>query len=128
MAEGDLDFPLLFPDPAWNAMLRISNAAALAAGMPSMPLARTIDDAGAWDVARGEPDPARMSAQEEHDAILRLVLERRRPRYPTPSAVSSSSLHPLPSADTSLTRLICLRMSASPYMAFCDASNSASEA
>ena len=35
--HGELDFPLLFPDPAWDVMLQISSAAALAAGMPQDP-------------------------------------------------------------------------------------------
>jgi 2'-hydroxyisoflavone reductase len=70
VAEGDLDFPLLFPDPAWDAMLRISSSAARAAGMPSTPLAQTIADTRAWDVSRGEPPLAGgMSAQEESDAL-----------------------------------------------------------
>ena len=43
--HGDRDFPLLFADPAWNAMLRISPAAALAAGMPCTPLSQTVADA-----------------------------------------------------------------------------------
>jgi 2'-hydroxyisoflavone reductase len=70
VAEGDLDFPLLFPDPAWDAMLRISNEAALAAGMPATPLAQTIADTRAWDVARGEPTlVGGMSEREEEDAL-----------------------------------------------------------
>ncbi len=70
VGEGDLDFPLLFADPAWDAMLRISNAAALAAGMPSTPMARTIADTRAWDVARGEPAlVGGMTEQEEREAL-----------------------------------------------------------
>ena len=53
--HGELDFPLLFPDPAWDAMLQISPAAALAAGMPRTPLAQTVADVRAWDRDRGEP-------------------------------------------------------------------------
>ncbi len=74
VAEGDLDFPLLFPDPAWDAMLRISNTAALAAGMPSTPFGQTIADTRAWDVSRGEPALAGgMSDQEESDALLQAL-------------------------------------------------------
>lgn len=74
VTEGDLDFPLLFPDPAWDAMLRISNTAALAAGMPSTPFAQTIADTRAWDVSRGEPALAGgMSDQEESDALLQAL-------------------------------------------------------
>ncbi|MCW2763176.1 MAG: NAD-dependent epimerase/dehydratase [Marmoricola sp.] len=70
VAEGDRDFPLLFPDPAWDAMLRISNTAALTAGMPATPLEQTITDTRVWDLARGEPALAGgMSEQEESDAI-----------------------------------------------------------
>ncbi len=71
VAEADLDFPLLFPDPSWDAMLRISNTAALAAGMPSTPLMQTIADTRAWDLSRGEPALASgMSEQEQGDALL----------------------------------------------------------
>ncbi|MEO7422532.1 MAG: NAD-dependent epimerase/dehydratase family protein [Ornithinibacter sp.] len=72
VAEGDLDFPLLFPDPGWDAMLRIRNTAALAAGMPATPLDRTIADTRAWDISRGEPALAGgMSEQQERDALRR---------------------------------------------------------
>jgi 2'-hydroxyisoflavone reductase len=70
VSEGELDFPLLFPDPAWDVMLRISPAAALAAGMPRTPLAQTIADTRAWDRDRGEP-PLRngLSEEEEREAL-----------------------------------------------------------
>ncbi|MFL6172883.1 MAG: NAD-dependent epimerase/dehydratase family protein [Marmoricola sp.] len=72
VVEGDLDFPLLFPDPAWDAMLRISSSAALAVGMPATPLAKTIADTRAWDVSRGEPAlTGGMSEQEERNALVR---------------------------------------------------------
>lgn len=70
VVEGDLDFPLLFADPAWDVMLRISNAAALRGGMPSTPTAQTIADTRAWDVSRGEPAlVGGMSEQEESEAL-----------------------------------------------------------
>jgi 2'-hydroxyisoflavone reductase len=69
--EGELDFPLLFPDPAWDVMLRISPAAALAAGMPSTPVDRTIADTRAWDRDRGEPPlSCGLSAEEERAAVV----------------------------------------------------------
>ena len=40
--RGELDFPLLFPDPAWDAMLKISPAAALAAGADHLVVGRPI--------------------------------------------------------------------------------------
>jgi 2'-hydroxyisoflavone reductase len=67
--EGDLDFPLLFPDPAWDVMLQISPAAALAAGMPRTPLSRTIADTRAWDRARGRPPLANGMSAEERVAL-----------------------------------------------------------
>jgi nucleoside-diphosphate-sugar epimerase len=71
VVEGDLDFPLLFPDPAWDAMLRISSAAARNAGMPATPLAQTIADTRDWDLARGEPPlVGGLSEDEEAEALL----------------------------------------------------------
>lgn len=68
--QGELDFPLLFPDPAWDVMLRISPAAALAAGMPRTPLAQTVADIRAWDRDRGEPLlPIGLSEEEERTAL-----------------------------------------------------------
>jgi 2'-hydroxyisoflavone reductase len=68
--QGELDFPLLFPDPAWDVMLRISPAAALAAGMPRTPLARTVADTRAWDRDRGEPPlTVGLSEEEERTAL-----------------------------------------------------------
>lgn len=68
--QGELDFPLLFPDPAWDVMLRISPAAALAAGMPRTPLVRTVADTRAWDHDRGEPPLAiGLSEEEERTAL-----------------------------------------------------------
>ena len=70
MSTGELDFPLLFPDPAWDVMMRISPAAALAAGMPRTPLSRTVADTRAWDRARGEPPLTNgLSEQEERTAL-----------------------------------------------------------
>jgi 2'-hydroxyisoflavone reductase len=68
--HGDLDFPLLFADPAWDAMLRISPAAALAAGMPRTPLAQTVADVRAWDLDRGEPPLVSGLSDEEERAAL----------------------------------------------------------
>ncbi len=71
VAEGDLDWPLLFADPAWDVMLRISSAAALDAGMPATPLAQTIADTRSWDVARGAPPlVGGLSEQEEAEALV----------------------------------------------------------
>lgn len=68
--QGELDFPLLFPDPAWDVMLRISSAAALAAGMPRTPLAQTVADTRAWDRGRGEPPLiSGLSDEEERTAL-----------------------------------------------------------
>ncbi len=68
--HGELDFPLLFEDPAWDVMLRISSAAALAAGMPRTPLAQTVADTRAWDRARGEtPLPNGLTPEEERSAL-----------------------------------------------------------
>lgn len=53
--QGDLDFPLLLPDPSWDVMFRISAAAAHAVGMPQTTLATTIADTRAWDLERGRP-------------------------------------------------------------------------
>ena len=72
--QGELDFPLLFPDPAWDVMLRISPAAALAAGMPRTPLSQTVADIRAWDRDRGEPPlTCGLSAEEEHRAIAQVA-------------------------------------------------------
>ena len=68
--ESGLDFPLLFEDPAWDVMLRISPAAALAAGMPSTPLAKTVADTRAWDRDRGEPPLASGMSEEQERAAL----------------------------------------------------------
>jgi 2'-hydroxyisoflavone reductase len=51
-------FPLVLPDETWDVMFRRSAAAALAAGMPTTPLATTAADTRAWDVERGLPDIA----------------------------------------------------------------------
>jgi 2'-hydroxyisoflavone reductase len=68
--QGELDFPLLFADPAWDVMLRISPAEALAAGMPQTPLAKTVADTRAWDRERGEPPlTIGMSEEEERTAL-----------------------------------------------------------
>jgi 2'-hydroxyisoflavone reductase len=68
--QGELEFPLLFADPAWDAMLQISPAAALAAGMPCTPLSRTVADTRAWDRDRGEPPLAHGMSPEEERAAL----------------------------------------------------------
>jgi 2'-hydroxyisoflavone reductase len=70
VSEGELDVPLLFPDPAWDVMLRISPAAALAAGMPRTPLAQTIADTRAWDRDRGEPPLTNGLSEEEQRKAL----------------------------------------------------------
>jgi 2'-hydroxyisoflavone reductase len=68
--QGELDFPLLFPDPAWDVMLRISPAAALAAGMPCTPLSQTVADIRTWDRDRGEPPlTSGLSEEEERTAL-----------------------------------------------------------
>lgn len=51
-------FPLVLPDPTWDVLFRRSAAAALAAGMPTTPLATTAADTRAWDVERGLPEIA----------------------------------------------------------------------
>ena len=71
--HGELDFPLLFADPAWDVMLRISPAAALAAGMPCTPLSRTVADVRAWDRDRGEPPLTSGLSEEEERAALALA-------------------------------------------------------
>jgi 2'-hydroxyisoflavone reductase len=72
VSEGKLDFPLLFPDPAWDVMLRISPAAALAVGMPRTALIQTISDTRAWDRDRGEPPLTNgLSEEEEGEALAR---------------------------------------------------------
>lgn len=68
--QGDLDFPLLFADPAWDVMLRISPAAALAAGMPRTPLSQTVADIRAWDRDRGEPPLTTGMSEDEERAAL----------------------------------------------------------
>jgi nucleoside-diphosphate-sugar epimerase len=68
--QGELDFPLLFPDPAWDVMLRISPAAALAAGMPRTPLSQTVADIRAWDRDRGEPPLTSGLSDEEQRTAL----------------------------------------------------------
>jgi nucleoside-diphosphate-sugar epimerase len=68
--HGELDFPLLFPDPAWDVMMRISAAAALAAGMPATPLSQTIADTRTWDRDRGEPPLSSGLSREEERAAL----------------------------------------------------------
>ena len=49
-------FPLVLRDESWDVMFRRSAAAALAAGMPTTPLATTAADTRAWDVSRGMPE------------------------------------------------------------------------
>jgi len=72
--QGELDFPLLFPDPAWDVMFRISPAAALTAGMPRTPLSQTVADIRAWDRDRGEPPlPCGLSEEEERKALAQAV-------------------------------------------------------
>ena len=68
--EGDLDFPLLFPDPDWDAMFHISPAAAHGAGMPRTPLAQTIADTREWDLGRGEPPLNVGMSDEQENALL----------------------------------------------------------
>jgi 2'-hydroxyisoflavone reductase len=68
--HGELDFPLLFPDPAWDTMLQISSAAALAVGMPRTPLTQTVADVRAWDRGRGEPPLTSGLSQDEERAAL----------------------------------------------------------
>lgn len=68
--EAGIDFPLLFEDPAWDAMLRISPAAALGAGMPSTPLAETVAATRAWDQARNTPPLGCGLSDEEEQAAL----------------------------------------------------------
>jgi 2'-hydroxyisoflavone reductase len=68
--HGELDFPLLFPDTAWDVMLRISPAAALVAGMPRTPLSQTVADTRAWDRNRGEPPLTNGLTDEEERTAL----------------------------------------------------------
>jgi len=53
--DGALDFPLMWPDPSWDVLFRISAAAAHEVGMPRTPLAQTVADTRAWDIGRGQP-------------------------------------------------------------------------
>ena len=68
--QGELDFPLLFPDPAWDVMLRISSAAALAVGMPRTPLSKTVADTRSWDRDRGEPPLLNGLTEDEERSAL----------------------------------------------------------
>jgi 2'-hydroxyisoflavone reductase len=73
--QDELDFPLLFPDPAWDVMLQISSAAALAVGMPRTPLSQTVADTRSWDLDRGQPPlPYGLSDEEEHSALAQAGL------------------------------------------------------
>jgi 2'-hydroxyisoflavone reductase len=63
-------FPLLLPDPTWDALFRISRAAADAVGMPRTPLAQTVDDTRAWDAARGAPPLPEWLSEEDESAVL----------------------------------------------------------
>jgi 2'-hydroxyisoflavone reductase len=67
---GDLDVPLILPDPSWDVMLQISAAAAHAAGMPRSPLSRTIEDTRAWDLERGEPPLVGWMTEQQEAALV----------------------------------------------------------
>jgi 2'-hydroxyisoflavone reductase len=69
--EGDLDFPLLLPDPTWDVMFHISAAAAHAAGMPRTPLSRTVADTFAWDQERGRPPLAAGLSDADESVLLK---------------------------------------------------------
>lgn len=67
VAEG---FPLVLPDPSWDALYRRSAAAARAVGLTATPLARTAADTLAWDTGRGTPPLAVELTAEQEDALL----------------------------------------------------------
>lgn len=76
VAEGDLDFPLLLPDPSWDVMFRISGAAAHAIGMPRTPLPQTVADTRAWDRERGYPAlRAGLTEAEEYALLAQLPFQ-----------------------------------------------------
>jgi 2'-hydroxyisoflavone reductase len=49
-------FPLVLPEPRYDALFRRSAAAARAVGLPATPLETTAADVLAWDRERGEPE------------------------------------------------------------------------
>ena len=68
--KGDLNFPLVLPDESWDPLLRMSPAAAYAAGMPCTPLAQTIADVRAWDRGRGEPPLTSGPSEADAQALV----------------------------------------------------------
>lgn len=68
--DDSVEFPLCLPDASWDALFRISAAAARAVGMPQTPLAKTIADTQAWDAQRGRPDLVVGPTESEQQALL----------------------------------------------------------
>lgn len=68
--EGEVDFPLLFAEPAHDVMFRISAAAADAVGVPRTPLHRTVADTRAWDDQRGRPPLTAGPTAAEEQALF----------------------------------------------------------
>ncbi len=68
--EEAAEFPFCLPDASWDALFRISAAAARAVGMPQTPLAQTVADTRAWDVRRGLPPLVTGPSESEEAALL----------------------------------------------------------
>jgi 2'-hydroxyisoflavone reductase len=57
--------PLWIGDPQWSAANLVDTAKARAAGLVTRPVAETVADVLAWDVARGGPAEEPLSAEQE---------------------------------------------------------------
>lgn len=68
--DDAVEFPLCLPDASWDALFRISAAAAYAVGMPQTPLAQTIADTRAWDLQRGQPELVAGPSESEAAALI----------------------------------------------------------
>jgi 2'-hydroxyisoflavone reductase len=66
--------PLWLAAPGWEAANDVDVSRALAAGLRLRPLAETIRDTLAWDLARGGPEPGKegLSHEREEDLLRRL--------------------------------------------------------
>jgi len=68
--------PLWVAAPGWEAANDVDVSRALAAGLRLRPLAETIRDTLAWDLARGGPDPEDEGlSREREDHLLRLLAD-----------------------------------------------------
>jgi nucleoside-diphosphate-sugar epimerase len=67
--------PLWVAAPGWEAANDVDVSRALAAGLRLRPLAETVRDTLAWDLARGGPEPGResLSREREEDLLRQLA-------------------------------------------------------